>query len=238
MTALLSNIALQWKLNLRDKEIITVYYIVPLVFYLFMSGIFGSIMPGMEKTIIPTMCVFGATMGAVLASPTPLIAVFGTDIKKSFLVAGVPLYSAVIVNFISAFIHVFMMCCIIVFTAPILFNATIPTTATFWIGLVLFIITSLSVSSIIGLSVKESSKASMLGQLIFLPTVMLSGIMIPQSMLPSIFTTISKLLPGTWGFELMCSQSLMVTNILVLLTMTAVCCVILTVQVKCIKKDC
>ncbi|MFV0550558.1 MAG: ABC transporter permease [Anaerorhabdus sp.] len=220
MTALLSNIALQWKLNLRDKEIITVYYIVPLVFYLFMSGIFKTIMPGMDQTIIPTMCVFGATMGAMLGSPAPLIAVFATDIKKSYLVGGVPLYSALIVNFVSAFIHIFIMSCIIVFTAPIFFNATLPTNLTFWIGLILFIFASLSISSIFGLYVKDSSEASMLGQCIFLPTVMLSGIMIPSSMLPSIFTTFAKILPGTWGFELMISNELTMQPILFLVVIS------------------
>ncbi len=223
MTALLSSIVLQWKLNLRDKEILTVYYIVPLVFYLFMSGIFKTVMPGLEETLIPTMCVFGATMGAVLGSPAPLIAVYATDVKKSYLVGGVPLYSALIVNFISALLHIFIMSCIIVFTAPLLFNATLPTTATFWTGLILFIFASLSVSSIFGLYVKDTSKASMLGQCIFLPTVMLSGIMIPSSMLPSIFTTFAKILPGTWGFELMTANNLTMQPILFLVVISILC---------------
>lgn len=216
MTALLYSIGLQWKLNLRDKEIITVYYIVPLVFYLFMSGIFKLLMPGMDATIIPSMVVFGGTMGAVLGSPSPLINVFATDVKKSYLVGKVPLYSAVIVNFISAFIHIFIMCSVITFTAPFLFQATLPMTATYWIGLVLFIFASLSISMILGVTVKETSQASMLGQCIFLPTVMLSGIMIPSSMLPEIVTSISKILPGSWGFILMTQTEITIQPVLFL----------------------
>lgn len=216
MKAIFSSIILQFKLSGRDKEILTVYYIVPIAFYLFMSGVFKTVMPGMDETLIPSMVVFSGTMGAILGSPTPLIDIFATDIKKSYQVGGIPLYSAIIVNFISAFIHLFIVCSIITFTAPFLFEATLPTSGIYWLGLVLFLLASLSLATVMGVFIKENSKVTLIGQVIFLPTVMISGIMIPSSMLPSVLVTISKIFPGTWGFTLMNASELSLQPILYL----------------------
>lgn len=226
MSGLLYSIGLQWKLNFRDKEIITVYYLVPLVFYLFMSGIFMNIMPGMEETLIPSMVVFGGTMGTILGSPSPLIDVFASDIKKSYITGNIPLSSVIITNFLSAFLHIFVMCCIITFSAPIIFKATLPTSGAYWVGLVLFLVSSLSLATLIGVFVKEGSKATMLGQCIFLPTVMLSGIMIPETMLPNAITVINKVLPGTWGFQLMNSSNITIEPVLFLVIISIVALVI------------
>lgn len=51
MGAFLYSVGLHLKLNLRNKEILIMYYIVPLVFFLFMGGIFTSILPGADKRL-------------------------------------------------------------------------------------------------------------------------------------------------------------------------------------------
>lgn len=222
MKGLLYSIGLQWKLNFRDKEIVTVYYLVPLVFYLFMSGIFMNIMPNMKETLIPSMVVFGGTMGAMIGSPSPMIDIFASDIKKSYITGNIPLSSVIVTNFLSAFLHLFLMCCIITFSAPIIFNAALPTSPSFWVGLILFLVSSIAIATILGVFIKESSKAGMLGQIIFLPTVMISGIMIPESMLPNFVTIVNKALPGTWGFQLMNATSITGEAVLILVIITIV----------------
>ena len=69
MKAFLYGVALQWKLSLRNREVLIVYYLVPLVFFLFMGGVLTSIMPGANETLIASMTVFGVTMGGVLGMP-------------------------------------------------------------------------------------------------------------------------------------------------------------------------
>lgn len=73
MSAFLYGIIVQWKLDLRNKGILLTYYIVPIVFFLFMSGIFTSVDPMAYKTLISSMTVFGVTMGSIIGSPTPLV---------------------------------------------------------------------------------------------------------------------------------------------------------------------
>lgn len=59
MKALLYGIALQWKLDIRSKTLLITCYMVPLLFFAIMGGIFTSIMPESKDTLVPAMTVMG-----------------------------------------------------------------------------------------------------------------------------------------------------------------------------------
>lgn len=220
MSAFLYGVALQWKLDFRNKGVLLTYYVVPLVFFAFMGGIFSSINPASKDTLIQSMTVFGVTMGAFLGAPTPLVELYGSEIKKAYKVGGIPLWVAAINNFISAFIHLFIMSLVIFFVAPLVFDAKIPGKPLLYLlSLAIFIIVSLSVGTVLGLLIKNPSKLTILAQLLFLPSIMLSGIMFPASMLPKALETVSVIFPATWGFELMTSE---VFDVMFLIPLTVI----------------
>lgn len=208
MSAFLYGVGLQWKLDLRNKGVLLTYYVVPLVFFAFMGGIFTSINPTAKETLIQSMTVFGVTMGAIIGSPTPLVEVYGSEIKKAYKVGNIPSWVGAVNNFISAFIHLFLTSVVIFFVAPMVFNAEIPSNAPlYFVSLIIFIAVCLSVGTVLGLFVKSASKLTMFSQLIFLPSLMLSGIMFPVDMLPKVIETVGKIFPATWGFKLMTSAN-------------------------------
>lgn len=87
--------------------------------------------------------------------------------------------------FLSAFVHLMITCVGIVLLAPILFEATLPTQLPFFfLALAIYITSSLSIGSVLGLTVKNQAKLTMIAQLMFLPSIMLSGIMFPNEFLP------------------------------------------------------
>ena len=65
MKALLYGISIQFKMDIRSKSMLITCYLVPLVFFLFMGGIFTSIDTNATKTLIPSMTVFTITMSAL-----------------------------------------------------------------------------------------------------------------------------------------------------------------------------
>ena len=96
------------------------------------------------------------------------------------------------------------MSIILYIAAPLVFDAEIPENpGMYFISLAIFIAVSLSIASIIGLAVKDQAKTSMVSILVFLPSIMLSGIMFPVELLSKAFETIGKLFPATWGYKLM-----------------------------------
>ena len=238
MGGFLYGIALQWKLDLRNKGIIITYYIVPLVFFAFMGGIFTSIDPMAHKTLIQSMTVFGVSMGAIIGSPNPLVETFGGDIKKAYRVGNIPLWTAVANNFISGFIHLFIMSIVIFFVAPIAFKATVPSnTILYFSSLVLFIATCLSVGTVLGLVVKSLSKLTMISQFVFLPSIMLSGIMFPSNMLPEFLQGLGKIFPSTWGFENMIKSNFDSLTMLPLIVIFMICLLISLRKINRLKAD-
>jgi ABC-2 type transport system permease protein len=204
MTAFLYGILLQWKLDIRSKTLLITCYLVPLSFFAMMGGIFTSILPGSENTLIQSMTVFGVTMGALIGLPPSLVEIYGSDMKKVYRANGVPLYWGLISTNLSAFIHLFLMSVLLYILAPLGFGAALPERPALYFGiLAVFITVSLSIASVIGLTIKDQAKTSMFSILIFLPSILLSGIMFPVELLPKIFQVLGKLFPAVWGYKLM-----------------------------------
>lgn len=204
MNGFLYSLTLQWKLDIRSKSLLVTYYIVPLIFFLLMGGIFTSVMPEMGSTLIQSMIVMSVSMGAFLGLPPSLIETYGSDIKKIYKANGVPIYLGLVTILLSAFVHLMMTCIVILLLAPILFKASLPTQLPiFLLSLTIYIIVSLSIGCILGLTLKNQAKLTMLAQLVFLPSIMLSGIMFPISLLPDFLQVIGLVFPAYWGYRLM-----------------------------------
>ncbi len=233
MSAFLFGVALQWKLDLRNKGILLTYYIVPLVFFAFMSGIFSSINPAAKQTLIQSMTIFGVTMGAILGASAPLVELYGSEIKKAYKMGGIPLWVATVNNLISAFIHLYIMSLIIFFLAPIFFQASVPAElGVYFVSLAIFILASLGVGTVLGLFVKSASRLTLVAQFVFLPSIMLAGIMFPSELLPKAFTAASVVFPATWGFKQMTSSNLDLQFLLPLFVMIFISGVVIAIRLK------
>lgn len=223
MSAFLYGVGLQWKIDIRSKALLITCYIVPLLFFAIMGVIFTSINPTAKDTLIQSMTVMGVSMGAIIGLPPSIVETYASDIKKVYKANGVPMYLGLVTMFISAFIHLLIMSSIIFVVAPIAFNAAIPANPLLYFGvLAVFIAVSLSVGSVLGLLVKNQTKLTMIAQIIFLPSILLSGIMFPITMLPKGFDSAAKIFPATWGFKLMCQSSFSFSNLWPLLVIMLV----------------
>lgn len=99
MSGFLYGAALQWKLDIRSKSLLVTCYIVPLIFFLLMGGIFTSVMPKMRDTLIQSMIVMSVSMGAFIGLPPSLMETYGSDVKKVYKANGVPLYLGLVTMF-------------------------------------------------------------------------------------------------------------------------------------------
>lgn len=214
MNCFLYSLVLQWKLDIRSKSLLVTFYIVPLLFFLIMGGIFTSVIPEMGSTLIQSMIVMGVSMGAFLGLPPSLVEIYGSDIKKIYNANGVPIYLGLVTMVLSAFVHLMMTCIVILLLAPILFKASLPTQLPiFLLSLTIYIIVSLSIGSILGLTLKNQAKLTMIAQLVFLPSIMLSGIMFPISLLPDFLQVIGHVFPAYWGYRLMLENGFSIENL-------------------------
>ena len=195
MSAFIYGVFLQWKLDLRSKTLLIACYLVPLSFFAIMGGIFTSVMPESRYTLIQSMTVFGVTMGAFIGLPPSLVEIYGSTVKKVYQANGVPLWLGLALTNLSAFLHLLTMSVLLYLAAPV----------------------SLGAASVIGMAVKDQAKASMFSILVFLPSIMLSGIMFPAELLPKPLRTAGNLFPAAWGYRLLTARTFRRAELLPLL---------------------
>ncbi len=204
MRAILYGIGLQFKFDIRSKGMLITCYLVPLIFFFFMSGIFTSIDTTATKTLISSMTVFTITMSALMGLPPALAEIYGTDVKKVYKANGAPIWFGVVTQFISSFMHTLIVCLTIFALSPLVFKAELPTDLLwYFLSLILLLAVTLSIGCIIGLLFKQQAKLTMIAMIIFLPSIMLSGIMFPADMLPRFMQYIAYAFPATIAFKAM-----------------------------------
>lgn len=202
MNAFLKQLTIQIKMDIRDKGTFLVFYIVPLVFYMVMGAVFASINPEMKQTLSATMAIFSITMGAVIGIPPSIVKIRETNVFPAYKVNGIPGNSVMMSLGISAFIHLFIVSLIITISSPIIFGADIPQNMIGFVGvLIMILICSVILGLLVGLTAKSQASAMMLSQGIFLPSLMLSGIMFPSDMLPNPLMYAGEIFPATQAMK-------------------------------------
>lgn len=214
MSGFLYGVALQWKLDIRNKSLFVTCYLVPLIFFVLMGSIFTSVMPEMKNTLIQSMIVMSVSMGAFIGLPPSLIETYGSDVKKVYKANGIPSYLGLVTMVLSAFVHLMLTCAVITVLAPALFEAILPAQLpTFFFALAVYIIVSLSIGSVLGMTIKNQAKLTMIAQLVFLPSIMLSGIMFPIDLLPEFLEMTGRIFPAFWGYRLMLNNGFCLENL-------------------------
>lgn len=236
MSGILYGIGLQLKLDIRSKTMLITCYMVPLLFYLLMGGIFTSVMPQMKETLFQSMTVIGVSMGAFIGLPQSVAEIYGGDIKKVYQSNGVPVYFGLITTAVSSFVHLFIVSLIIYFSAPLIFGSAVSENPpACFISTGIFIAVSVAVGCLLGLLVKNQSKLTMISQIVFLPSIMLSGIMFPADFLPDILRITGKIFPSAWGYNLMQNQGFSFENLMPILIifLIAAIAVIFVLKIRC-----
>jgi ABC-2 type transport system permease protein len=198
MKAFFKQLFIQLRMDLRDKGTLLVFYIVPLGFYAVMGAVFASVTPEMKQTLSAAMAIFAVTMGALIGIPPTLVKMREANILRAYRVNGIPGVSVLLSIGISALIHLGIAAIIIAASAPALFGAEAPQNmGGFACVLFAFLFCSVALGLLIGVSAKSQPTAMMLSQAVFLPSLMLSGIMFPANLLPDVLLYLGRILPST-----------------------------------------
>jgi ABC-2 type transport system permease protein len=202
MRALMVELGIQFRIDIREKGVLLTFYIVPLIFFGVMGAVFSSITPDSKVTLVASMVIFASTMGAILGIPSPMVKMRESGVLRAYRVSGIPGWSILLVQGISSFLHLLIVSCIILITAPLFFGALIPVSIPgYALVLVVLLFTNISLGLLIGAVSKSQSAATMLSQVVFLPSLMLGGIMFPASMLPKQLMLVGQAFPATHAMQ-------------------------------------
>lgn len=233
MKAFMTILKIKTKMDFRSSDILITNYLVPILFFLVMGAVFTSIMPETKNTLIASMIVFSTTMGATIGVSASVNELFTQDIRKTLVVSKVSFLKLIFSSILSGIFHLLIVSTIIILVAPILFDATsISNVFIFYGRIIISTFTIVLVGVIIGLLSKNTAQLTILAQLIFLPSMMLSGIMFDASLLPAILENVGKLLPATQSFLLLTSSDTYIASYGPLLIMALVFILLIAVLLQ------
>lgn len=196
--------ALQFRMDYRSRDVLVTYYIVPLLFYIVMGFVFTSILPDAEATLAASMTVMGVSLGGYMGLASTVCAATHGALRDTMCVNGISAASSVGAAMVSAQAHLTVLSAIILLTAGPMFDAPLPDDlGAYCAALELLILATDLLGVLVGLLVRDQSRLAAAAQIVFLPSVLLSGIMFPASMLPEALQGIGEILPATSGYELL-----------------------------------
>jgi ABC-2 type transport system permease protein len=198
MNAFINHFSFEFRTGIRNQTLLLMNYLFPLGFYVMMGLVMPEINPDFLETMIPGMVVFAILAATLLGLPDPLVSAREAGIFRSYKVNGVPAISILVIPALTTIFHMVIVAIIITVTAPLFFDAPAPVN---WLGLILTFLAlafaCAGLGALIGVISPDSRMTVLWSQLIFLPSMLLGGMMLPYSQLPEAVGRVARLLPAT-----------------------------------------
>jgi len=198
MNAFAKHFSFEFRTGVRNMQLLLMNYLFPLGFYLMMGFVMPVINPLFLDTLVPAMVVFAILAATLLGLPDPLVSAREAGIFRSYKINGVPSLSILIIPALTTMLHLVVVAVIITISAPLLFNAPLPLN---WLnyGLIFgaLVFACAGISVLIGVISPSTRMTVLWSQLIFIPSMLLAGLMLPYNMLPVAVGKIAQLLPAT-----------------------------------------
>jgi ABC-2 type transport system permease protein len=157
-----------------------------------------EINPLFLEHMIPAMIIFSILSAALLGIPDPLVTARENGIFRSYKINGVQSLTILLMPALSTIIHLVIVALIITVTAPVLFDAPSPVNwAWYWLVFLSASVAMVGLSVLIGVISQTSRMTVLWSQLVYLPSMMLGGLMISYSLLPDSVQRVSRVLPAT-----------------------------------------
>ncbi len=202
MNAFLNHFSFEFRTGIRNRTLLFLTYLFPLGVYAILGALMTAVNPFFRETMIPAMITFAVLSGTLLSMPDTLVSARKAGIFRSYRINGIPALSILSIPAISTLLHLIVVAAIITFTTPLFFDGPLPIN---WPGFLLaFLLITASctaLSLLIGVISTSTQMTVLWAQLIFLPSMILGGLMFPSNMLPGGLARIARLLPTSYSME-------------------------------------
>jgi ABC-2 type transport system permease protein len=202
VTAFLNHFSFEFKTGLRNSTLLLLNYLFPLAFYAMMGLVMTEINPIFADTMIPAMVVFATMSSALLGLPAPLVESREAGIYRSYKINGVPARSILLMPALTTAFHVFIVSAIIAVTGAPLFDGANPSNwLAFALVTVMLVFACSGIGALIGVIARDARAVVLFSQLVYLPSMLLGGLMIPLDILPESVRPFSLLLPASHAMQ-------------------------------------
>lgn len=202
MTAFLHHFAFEFKTGLRNSSLLFMNYLFPLGVYAILGLVMTQVNPMFTEVLLPAMIIFVIMGGTLLGLPSPLVEAREAGIYRSYRINGVPAASVVAIPVLTTTFHALIVAAIVALTAGPLFGGVAPV---HWLPVVwltvLVTFTCSAIGALIGVAAADGRFTVLLAQLVYLPSMLIGGLMMPLSILPESVQPFAGLLPAAHAMQ-------------------------------------
>jgi ABC-2 type transport system permease protein len=198
MSAFIHHLAYDFRTGIRDRSKLLMFYLFPLVFFALMGALMSSVNPGFLQVIVPGMVLFAFMCSTLLNLPSALVTAREAGVFRSYRINGVPASSILGIPVISTAVHMAIIAVIVSVAGGSVFGGTLPQSIPGFIAAAVLTFAAFSgIGVLIGVVAGNPTATILVSQLIYIPSIVLGGIMVPTSVLPPVLQRLSLLLPAT-----------------------------------------
>ena len=203
MKAFLHHLAYDFKTGIRDRSLLLMNYLFPLAFFLLVSALMVRVNPPFQELMLPAMTLFAILSSSLLSLPNTLVGARESGVFRSFRINGVPTGAVLAIPPLGGLVHMAVVAVVVAVLGTRLFGGAGPVDAAGYAAAGLLSYLSIAgIGALIGVAAANSRATVLIGQFIYLPSILLGGLMVPHSFLPGALARISLLLPTTHGMRL------------------------------------
>jgi ABC-2 type transport system permease protein len=197
MSAFAIHLSYEFRTGVRNWSLLLMTYLLPLGFFLMTALVVPGLNPFFLPVMVPAMVVFAILAATLLGLPDPLVQAREAGIFRSYKINGIPVASILLIPALTTTLHLAIVVAVITTAGGAVFGAPLPES---WAGFLLtFAATTLAcggLSVLIGVASPSSRVQLLWSQMIFLPCMLLGGMMIPWARLPPVAGKVALLLPA------------------------------------------
>ena len=198
MKAFFHHFAYDFASGIRDRSQLLMNYLFPLVFFLLVGGFMASVNPAFKSLMLPAMTLFAVLASALLSMPATLVNARENGVFRSFRINGVPASSLLAIPPLGGLVHMVLVALVIALLGPRLYGGLAPRDVAGYAAAGLLSYAAVAgIGALIGVAAANNRATILIGQFVYLPALMLGGLMFPQSLLPPVLARVSLLLPTT-----------------------------------------
>jgi ABC-2 type transport system permease protein len=197
MRAFAYHLGYEFKGSLRDKAQLFMNYLFPLLFFVLVGAFMTRLDPSFKGRLIPSMAVFAVMCSYLLSMPSGLVAARESGQLRGYRISGVPAWASLAAPALANAGHMALVTIFVAAFSASVFGAALPADlprfALAWLAMTA---SFAGLGALIAVLSPSGRAATLLAQCVYLPSVILGGLMTPMGAFPPALERASLLLPA------------------------------------------
>ncbi|MBU0927164.1 MAG: ABC transporter permease [Spirochaetes bacterium] len=197
MNTLAHHVLYEFKAGLRDKSQLLMNYLFPLLFFTLVGAIMTRLDPSFKDRVIPAMAIFSVMCSYLLSMPAGLVTARESGVLRSYRISGVPSWSTLAAPVVASIGHMALVTLIVAGVSVAALGSAVPASVALFVLVWLAMTAAYAGLGALIAVVSPSSRAvNLIAQVVYIPSIMLGGLMMPSGVLPPALEAVASLLPA------------------------------------------